>query len=160
MLLSRNIEIISKIKFSFEFDDNIDKEIYLKTNDIAIIKFYSGNDIVTAQGKVIDILITNIEKQADFANITEEYKDAIIIFDCSKFYDGKLYKIFSRSIIDITIVETTPDLKGEPGESADLTEIYNKLDDINISLMAIDTIKENIQDLTKRVEKLEYIDNP
>ena len=148
MLLSKNTEIITKIKFTFEFDDTMKKELYLKTGDIALMKFYYGNDILTCEGKVTDILLTNIERKAQYTNITEEYKDALITFDCSKFYDGKVYKILSRNIIDLTIVQTNAELKGEPGDTQDLSEIISRLENLetnSITSAILDKLKTFIE---------------
>ena len=135
MLVSKNTEIITKIKFSFEFDDKMNKDMYLKTNDIALIKFFHGDEVITCQGKVTDILVTEIERNSKFSNIDVTYTDAVITFDCSKFYDGQVYKILSRSIIDLTIVRSDPELKGEPGDTQDLTEIFNRLDALEKSIV-------------------------
>lgn len=127
MIISKNTNIVSKIKFSFEFDDATKKDIYLKSGDIVLIKFLHENDVITQEGKVTDIEITDVTQSTAYSNINQTYEDAIITLDCSKFYDQNTYKIFARNILDFTVIRTDAELKGEPGETQDLTEILNRL---------------------------------
>lgn len=125
MLISKYTEIITKLKLVFEFDDKMNKEVNIKTNDVALLKFYyRNNELKTAQGRIKNIIATTEEKLYAFANLKEQYRDMIIEFDCSDYYNQEVYQIHLSKIIDATIITSDPELKGEKGDPAVVDNEY------------------------------------